>query len=84
MEDRCVYISHHFQHVLKWWRYTDDIFLVWTGTCDELHYFHDFLNGIDPDVKFTLKWSHESLQFLDTEEVVVGERFCTKLYVEKN
>lgn len=36
LEEGALYDSHHFQKVLGRWRYIDDIFLVWTGTQQEL------------------------------------------------
>lgn len=54
LESDAIYISHHFQKVVKWWRYIDDIFVIWRGTVEELQEFHDFLNGINNTVKFTL------------------------------
>lgn len=62
LEARSIYMSHHAKHLLAWWRYIADIFLVWTGTESYLHSFHGFLNALDPDVKFTLNHSKKSIQ----------------------
>lgn len=40
MEEDSIYISHHFYNVLKWWRYIDDVFLMWAGNSGELEEFH--------------------------------------------
>lgn len=29
LEESSIYISHQFSWVLRWWRYIDDIFLLW-------------------------------------------------------
>ena len=31
-----------------WWRYIDDIFMIWTHSVDDLHAFTSYLNGITP------------------------------------
>ena len=36
-----------------WWRYIDDIFMIWTHSIDDLHAFTSYLNGIHPTIKFT-------------------------------
>lgn len=55
LEETHIYGSNHFSHVLGWWRFIDYIFLVWNVTVDELN-----------ELQFTLLWSREALQFLDT------------------
>ena len=36
-----------------WWRYIDDIFMIWTHSVDDLHAFTSYLNTIHPTIKFT-------------------------------
>ena len=31
-----------------WWRYLDDIFMIWTGNEDELREFIEYLNNLHP------------------------------------
>ncbi|CAJ0948182.1 unnamed protein product [Ranitomeya imitator] len=40
IEEDFVYVSHHFGQVAAWWRYIDDVFLVWTGRVESLLTFH--------------------------------------------
>ncbi|CAJ0936058.1 unnamed protein product [Ranitomeya imitator] len=51
-------------------RHTTDIsmtyFLVWTGTLDSLKGFHEYLNSIIPELKFTIQYSMKEIPFLDT------------------
>lgn len=82
MEEKHIYVSHHFRHVREWWRYIDDVFFIWSGTVSELNQFNLYLNSVDPDVDFRLKFSAESIQFLDTEVSCVDGKLCTKLYVK--
>ncbi|CAJ0966994.1 unnamed protein product [Ranitomeya imitator] len=68
LEEDFVYVSHHFGLVAAWWRYIDEVFLIWTGTEDLLHDFHKYLNTIDDTIKFTLVHSKTDIQFLDVNE----------------
>ena len=36
-----------------WFRYIDDIFMIWTEGLDNLKIFVDYLNSIHPTIKFT-------------------------------
>ncbi|XP_042859141.1 uncharacterized protein LOC122245261 [Penaeus japonicus] len=48
------------------YRYIDDIFGIFTGTEAELLEYHEELNKIHPDLKFTVEYSKKELPFLDT------------------
>ncbi|XP_063616051.1 uncharacterized protein LOC134789349 [Penaeus indicus] len=48
------------------YRYIDDIFGIFTGTEAELLEYHQELNKIHPDLKFTVEYSKKELPFLDT------------------
>ena len=48
-----------------WWRYTDDIFIIWTEGSDRLKIFVDYLNNIHPTIKFTSSHSLTNVPFLD-------------------
>ncbi|CAJ0954002.1 unnamed protein product [Ranitomeya imitator] len=82
LEEDLVYVSHHFTHVLGWWRYIDDVLLLWTGTLSELTDFHDFLNTIDNDIKFTLTYSKKEIQFLDVLIRNVDNNLVTEVFVK--
>lgn len=59
MEETAIYTSTHFKKVHGWWRYIDDVFLIWTGGVQELQDFHRYLYSIDSEVEFTLTCSRE-------------------------
>ena len=46
--------------------YIDDIFLIWTGTLDELNKFIAKINQAHPSIKFDFNYSSNSVNFLDT------------------
>lgn len=54
--------SHH----IKMWKryYIDDIFIIWTGSSDDLQQFMDKINAIHPTIKFTHEHDDQKLIFL--------------------
>ena len=55
----------HQPHI--WWRFIDDIFIIWTHTEDDLHAFITYLNNLHPTIKFTSSHSYTSISFLDVK-----------------
>ena len=56
-----------------WWRFMDDIFMIWTHGEEHLKSFIGFLNSIHPSIKFTHEYSnslHQTLPFLDVQAPV--------------
>jgi len=47
-----------------WWRYLDDIFMIWAGNEGELREFIEYLNNLHPTIKFTSEQSSSSVAFL--------------------
>ena len=47
-------------------RLINDIFLIWTGTTDQLMKFKQQINEIQPSVKFDFNSSNKEINFLDT------------------
>ena len=52
---------------LTYFRYIDDIFLIWTGTNSELNQFFKGLNKKHSSIKFDYKASKDRIVFLNTE-----------------
>jgi len=63
-EDKHVY-THHTQP-LVWYRYIDDIFLIWEHSNEALLNFVEHLNNCHPTIKFTSEISQQQVNFLDT------------------
>ena len=57
------------QHLqpLVWWRYIDDIFLIWPHSREELDSFISGLNRVHTTIKFTSDISDTSINFLDVK-----------------
>ena len=66
-----------------WWRYIDDIFLVWEHGEEALIEFISYLNSIHPTIKFTHKYSRDSIEFLDVLVIREGEGIRTDLFVKE-
>ena len=63
-------------HIKMWKRYIDDIFIIWTGTEDQLQTFLQNINKIHPTIKFTYESDSQELTFLDMT-VYKGPNFKT-------
>ena len=50
-----------------WWRYIDDIFIVWTEGEEKLKEFIDYINNAHDTIKFTYKWSEHEIEFLNVK-----------------
>src|SRR6218665_3122959 len=48
-----------------YFRFLDDIFIIWTGTQAELTEYEIYLNTLIPDIKITLNVSDSEVNFLD-------------------
>ena len=66
-----------------WFRYIDDIFMIWTEGLDNLKIFVDYLNSIHPTIKFTSSHSATNVPFLDVNVSLTNDgNICTDLYTK--
>ena len=65
-----------------WWRYIDDVFLIWKHGEEALKVFLEDLNTFHPNIKFTHKWSKETIEFLDVQVTLSGGNLSTDLFVK--
>ncbi|CAJ0946197.1 unnamed protein product [Ranitomeya imitator] len=82
-ENKFVYQSILWRHVRAWWHYIDDIFMIWDGSLTALDDFHKSLNGVYPELQFTLVHSTVQIQFLDTLVYKDGDRLKTDIFVKE-
>ena len=61
-------------------RFIDDIFMLWTGTLDELRNFERNINEIHPSIKLTFEHSYKEINFLDSIIISPKGRLQTKIY----
>ena len=53
-----------------WWRYIDDIFMIWQHGEDELKIFLENLNNFHPSITFNCEYSREKFNYLDIQVIV--------------
>ena len=65
-----------------WWRYIEDIFMLWQHGEKELKKFLEILNSYHPTIKFTANYSSEKISFLDVEVIKKGNQLVADLYIK--
>ena len=50
---------------LCWGKYRDDIFSLWNQSVENFMEFTNYLSSICPTIKFTVRFDHQKLEFLD-------------------
>ena len=65
-----------------WFRFIDDIFMVWTAGEEELKNFLEYLNSAHDTIKFTWEWSMDRVNFLDVKVINSNGILTTDLYVK--
>ncbi|OCT75752.1 hypothetical protein XELAEV_18030940mg [Xenopus laevis] len=68
------------RHCLAWWRYIDDVFLIWRGDLDSLSAFREAINNANDDIKFTMTADLHSVNFLDVQIIRSQDRFMTRMF----
>ena len=48
-----------------WWRFLDNVFMIWLHEKENLKEFFIYVNIYDPTIKFTWEWSNKEFPFLD-------------------
>ena len=62
-----------------WWRYIDDIFLIWEHGKESLKLFLEKINSIHPTIKFTADGSYSLANFLDVKVILKNGKIITDL-----
>ena len=63
-----------------WWRYIDDVFVIWTHGEECLIEFVNQINKMHTKIQFTAEWSSRSIAFLDVNVSIDGGRIVTDLF----
>ena len=80
-ENRFVYQSRWFNRFIKsWWRYIDDIFMLWKRPRKPLEDFLKYLNEVNPSIKFEWKISKHKVSFLDCDVMKENNKLKTDVY----
>jgi hypothetical protein len=59
---------------------SSDIFIIWSKGEEKLLEFVEYLNSRVQSMKFTLEWSYDKVNFLDTTVKIVENNIVTDLY----
>ena len=65
-----------------WWRYIDNIFLMWEHDEESLKLFLEKINSIYPVIKFRADWSYSPVNFLDLKVILKDKKIVADLYVK--
>ena len=63
----------------NWKRVLDDCFMIWINPGDDLTKFHDLINNLHQDIKFTIEKSKTHLPFLDILLIKYGIQLKTDI-----
>ncbi len=66
--------------ITNWRRYIDDVFFIWKGSETELKEFHDFMNKNNYNLKFTMEYEEQQMNFLDILVFKDSNKLCSNLY----
>ena len=67
--------------ILAYFRFADDIFMIWIGSKESLLAFFNEINTVHESIKFDCKYLLESINFLDTTVFKNNQRsLSTKLF----
>ena len=80
LESRLLEAAHIKPSV--WWRFIDDVFMIWPFSEGCLNEFLGMINNAHPTIKFTAEWSRESVSFLDVKVRVCEGRLTTDLHTK--
>ena len=58
-------ITYQAEQILTWWRYRDDILVIYHGTTEDFQHLIEQLNRMHPTLKFTYEASNISINYLD-------------------
>ena len=67
---------------LVWWRYIDDIFMIWPHGEEKLNEFVNLLNSSHETIKFTHEVSPSKINFLDVTVLLHNNNITTDLHVK--
>ena len=71
------------EHLSKMYlRFIDDIFILWSGSEDELKEFITLINSLHPSIKFEVKYSHTEINYLDCTVFFDKDKLKTRLFVK--
>ena len=80
LEDKM--LNSFVEKPLVWWRYTDDIFMVWLHWEEKLKEFFKMLNSFHPTIKSAVEYSLNKVNFLDGQFICCRNKLLTDLHIK--
>ena len=73
--------NKHAHKIIYWYRYVDDILLMYKGSSRQIEQLHTHINKIHPKLKFTLETElNKSINFLDITITKLDNKHNFKIY----
>ena len=69
-----------FPEFFYYGRYRDDCLVIWVGSIERLHEFHNFINTLDETLKFTIEIGGILINVLDLRIGLFDGRLVTSVY----
>ena len=66
-----------FNDLMYFGRYRHGCYSIWKGSIKKLESFYNFLNNLNPDLKFTMEVSGKSICFLDLKISIINRQIET-------
>ena len=73
-------IQSTYQELMYFGSYRDDYLGLWHGSIEKLYQFFEFLNSLNPDLKFTMEIGNDTICFLDLKISIVQNQLFTTVY----
>ncbi|OCT97140.1 hypothetical protein XELAEV_18009363mg [Xenopus laevis] len=67
---------------VAWWKYINDVFLLWRDDLESLSVFHDVINTAHQSIKLTMTASLQEISFLDVLISRSGHGFQTHIFTK--
>ena len=80
LEDKV--LNSFIEKPLVWWRYIDDIFMIWQHGEEKIKEFLEILSRCHPTIKFTAEYSLNKVNFLDIDVIRSGNKLLIDLYIK--
>ncbi len=68
--------------VKQWKRFLDDCFITWDPADGSMDYLTETLNGLHPDIQFTVSGDSHQIPFLDVMVIKEGGKIITDIYTK--
>ena len=79
-ELECRMLGEYHLNPMVWWRFLDDVFLIWLYGEEILLEFLEYVNTYHKTIKYTWDWSMEKLSYLDVLISIKDNKIRTDIY----